>query len=603
MATLWNAGRSWNAVSLPGDWDYFVSHAASLRSHLVEHGTIPQWNFQFCGGTPELANPQSWAYAWPSLFAYALPPVIALLALWAAMTALGAFSLWAWLRRSGYSRPAAAAAVATYAFSGFFAAQFNQGHATFAFFHLIPPLLLTADSFLDARESAGASAKAPAVFFVLTGLLLFSGGLPHALFYAYPALPLFLLVRSLSRAPKPKALAELAALHAASIGLAAYKLWPVILWEMRHPRLGVQIETTPLTSILVSLGTARRSFFPREIFFPGQTWGSWEHDAYIGPAALLAAMIATALIFRRGAGRRAVTAQAAAAFAGVGLLLALGNGHPLSPARFFGFLPLLRGVRVFARYQFLVVLGASILTAHGLDFLLESLAVKRATRPAALLAWGLSALIAAPVLRQAAFLIRDIPILDDAELDRSYELDPHDGTPKAAWQTADAATEFLSHQSFLLRRGASVINCYEPLGGLIRDVPKDLLDRNAAGGPPWVPLSQPTTESVARFARSIAIRFGSARRPDAPVVLNYPPLRGLSISVPADITLSSPPQDPEDGDEKNKMIRQVVRFDRLPGETLRVRADRDWGATAGAAVSAIALLLAAAALRRRRVFG
>ncbi len=61
--------------TLFADWDSVASMIFSLRSYFIEHGTVPTWNFMFCGGHPELSVPFSWAYAWPSLFGYVLPPI------------------------------------------------------------------------------------------------------------------------------------------------------------------------------------------------------------------------------------------------------------------------------------------------------------------------------------------------------------------------------------------------------------------------------------------------------------------------------------------------------------------------------------------------
>ena len=70
------------------DWDAVTSMILSLRIHLFEYGTIPTWNFMFCGGRPELSVPFSWAGTWPSLFAYALPPLYAVFAVWLCLSGL-----------------------------------------------------------------------------------------------------------------------------------------------------------------------------------------------------------------------------------------------------------------------------------------------------------------------------------------------------------------------------------------------------------------------------------------------------------------------------------------------------------------------------------
>jgi len=97
---VWTADEPLSDLTLFGDWDYMASMVSSLRIHLFEHGTIPTWNFLLCGGRPELAIPSSWAWAWPSLLAYTLPPNAALLTLWLSMTAIGILAMRSLLLRT-----------------------------------------------------------------------------------------------------------------------------------------------------------------------------------------------------------------------------------------------------------------------------------------------------------------------------------------------------------------------------------------------------------------------------------------------------------------------------------------------------------------------
>ena len=92
MVRPWEAEQSLSSLTFWADWDPVTSMILSLRIHLFEYGTIPSWNFMFCGGRPELSVPYSWAYTWPSLFAYALPPNHAIIAVWVAMTGVGLFA-------------------------------------------------------------------------------------------------------------------------------------------------------------------------------------------------------------------------------------------------------------------------------------------------------------------------------------------------------------------------------------------------------------------------------------------------------------------------------------------------------------------------------
>ena len=92
LASGWALNACLSGVTPHADWDVMASMIASLRVHLFEHHTIPVWNFMLCGGRPELAVPYSWAYTWPSLFAYALEPVQAIVVLWIVLSLVGLFS-------------------------------------------------------------------------------------------------------------------------------------------------------------------------------------------------------------------------------------------------------------------------------------------------------------------------------------------------------------------------------------------------------------------------------------------------------------------------------------------------------------------------------
>ena len=152
----WTAEESLSELTLNFDWDSTSSMIAMLRVHLYEYGIVPTWNFGFCGGRPELAAPISWAYTWPSLVAYALPPNQAVIALWLLMTAVGFLATRRVLYRWCRDDTAALLGASVYAFSGYFVARFNVGHAGFAFFHLVPVLLLLFDEAFE-RQMTGTS--------------------------------------------------------------------------------------------------------------------------------------------------------------------------------------------------------------------------------------------------------------------------------------------------------------------------------------------------------------------------------------------------------------------------------------------------------------
>ncbi len=164
----WTAEESLCGQTLFADWDGVASMIFSLRTYLFEHGTVPIWNFMLCGGQPELSVPFSWAYAWPSLIGYALPPIHAILAVWFVMSLAGFLAMRALLMRwSGVARGATAGAC-VYVLSGYFASHFNAGHVTFAFFHFVPILMLLFEVGF-ARMLAGGKVLGPSEGFWASG--------------------------------------------------------------------------------------------------------------------------------------------------------------------------------------------------------------------------------------------------------------------------------------------------------------------------------------------------------------------------------------------------------------------------------------------------
>ncbi len=229
------------------DWDPVLSTILSLRTYLFEHGAIPTWNYMLCGGRPELSVPFSWAYTWPSLFGYSLPPIHAVIAVWIVMTAVGFSSLRGLLRRWGADSLGASTGACLYAFSGCFAARFEAGHISVAFFHLVPLLMLLFEIGF-ARALAGQPMFGAALMTTLGSFLFMSAGLPHALMHFYPAFLLLVALRVAQTAGARGTTRSLRAAavpitaHALGLWLAAYKLWPVIQWQLAYPRQRVMFE-------------------------------------------------------------------------------------------------------------------------------------------------------------------------------------------------------------------------------------------------------------------------------------------------------------------------------------------------------------------------
>jgi hypothetical protein len=461
---VWTLGEPLSELSLPFDWDSVASMIGSLRVYALEHGSIPVWNFTFCGGRPELAVPFSWAWTWPSLFAYLLPPNPAILAVWALLTAAGALATRALLLRWTGDSGAAALGALLYAGSGYFGAHFNVGHASFAFLHLVPVAMALFEAGL-ARRLRGEPARR-AVFGCGLGAFLFAtAGLPHALLHFYPAFAALVVLRAVSAARAQglaraaRALRPLLVAHALGLGLAAYKLWPALRWQLDRPRPRAFSEAHGLLEVLAD--TLR--FVPAGGSLALQPWlelRAWEQHAFVGPGAWALAALALGLAAGRARpGPQAGVAAWAAALVATGVALALGNGHPASPARVFGALPLLDGVRAFGRYQVLTILGLATLAAQGF----AALRALTASRPA--LRWLPAALFVAtagPVAAQAAGFVWNLSATRNEAILAWYGSPPRPDPPQLMG-IARVPMARAGHQTALLERGYWIANCYENL--------------------------------------------------------------------------------------------------------------------------------------------
>jgi hypothetical protein len=549
---------------------------ASLRIHLFEHGTIPVWNFQFCGGRPELALPWSWAWTWPSLFAYVLPPNQAILAVWAVLTLLGVASCAALLRRWTGSWLAGATGACVYAFCGYFAVTFVAGHVTFAFFHLVPLLMLLFERGLEARLG-GREGWSDAALATLASFALWSGGLPHAIFHFLPAFGALVVVRVAAAARLRgggralRAAALPIAAHGLGLWLAAYKLWPVAAWQLLHPRPNVYPESRGTLGVLGGLAGLVPDFWsgallgPRDPFVLG---GS----AYLGPAPWLVAALGLAHLVRGRPGGVAggrppdrLAGGLAVALVGLGVALALGNANPWSPASGFRHFPILSGVRGFVRYEILTVFGVAVLVAH-------AVAGSRRMR-----GW-LALLTVAPLLAQAAFLAWRIPARPDAAILSGYPAPPPPDLP----EFVGARHGLRMDRTALLRAGYWIANCYDNIALPVPRVEARLAAR--------VPLAEPPPERLVALGRDrIALDF--AARTEGLVRLTLPRLEGFEYDAPV-----------------HAMQEGRARFlaSELHGGRLTVRArypgvrEGAWASAAGgAAALGLGILLAARGGRRR----
>jgi hypothetical protein len=431
---------------------------------------------------------------------------------------VGVVSLAALLYHWTGSRFAAATGSCIYAFAGYFAVVFVAGHVTFAFFHLVPLLMLLSERSFAAARSGRRQLGACALS-TFAAFALFSGGLPHALFHFYPAAAALLLLRvgqtayRSGLAPALRAGAPVAA-HALGLWLAVYKLWPVMRWQMQWPREHVYRESRSLLALLDLAGGFVPGFLGTDLL-GGRDPFRLGASAYLGPLPwLLAAIPVLALVRRRstsrGPGARApdrLLTTFGLALVLAGLALALGNANPWSPAAWFAHIPFLAGVRGFGRYEILSIFGVALLATQAL----ASLGRVRVL---------LAALAAGPLLLQAGLLAWRIPAVPNAALVAHYDLDPHPDPPEFVSVPFDLTG---LHRTALLEEGYWISNCYEnlslpvpPVGGVVGT---------------RLPLSSPPPASLETVGPDrLRLRFDAGYR--GWIHLRLPVLDGFEFDAP-----------------------------------------------------------------------
>ncbi|MEY4630306.1 MAG: hypothetical protein RIQ81_426, partial [Pseudomonadota bacterium] len=385
--SVWSSAEPWDGQTWSWDWDFFISSARALRIYLYDHGTIPLWNLFVCGGQPELPNPQSFALTWPSLFIYLFPPAVAIMMLWLVMSVVGAWSTAGLLRLSGVSRAISWIFSLALVFSGYFGAHFNQGHATFAFFHLIPLVAFAAVRDLE-RKSTGKQGNGllawPVVF---ASFLLFSAPSVQALVYGFP---LLLVLWIAFRAPMRTLVSMLIGMM-----LASYKFMPVLFQSLARKRPDIFLEAYPPSILQKTLFTfvSQPELMWESYQHPWRFYGWWEYAAFISPVLMLCGICGIFMLPQR----RDKLLVSGVILMLAGAILALGNGFWVER---FGMVPFIRSVRVFPRFQFLLLTGATWVGALFAQQCWNWLAMRKALpvvlRQSSLMGLVLAALVALP---------------------------------------------------------------------------------------------------------------------------------------------------------------------------------------------------------------
>lgn len=133
---IWPIFRGIGSVGL-NDWDQFQAFYYPVRESFLAH-QFPWWNPYLAGGTPLFANPQVGVFSIQTPFILIFGVVAGLKYAAGLYYLLGAFGMYALIKRLGSPTLRAALLSLVWTFSSFTAFHFHVGHYTFLTYLLVP---------------------------------------------------------------------------------------------------------------------------------------------------------------------------------------------------------------------------------------------------------------------------------------------------------------------------------------------------------------------------------------------------------------------------------------------------------------------------------
>lgn len=346
-----------NDLSLYGghDWDESSAHRLLTVQALLQHRQLPLWMPYACGGFSEWGNVQGASnLVSPFLPFYLLLELRHALRVELVGTALIS-ALGTWLLAGQFTRSPAARTLACLVFvaNGRFALQATTGHLWHLQYCYLPWVFWAFERLLTERRlSLGALCTGGVAF----ALLVYTGGI-----YPLPHAVVLLGVYAAARALLDKSwqpLLRLLQLGALSVGLAAPKLFAVVLDFGERPRLVASTEAIDFAILWQALVAPGQTPGTGPIEVP--QWGWHEYGTYIGWAPALLVLL--------GALWWGPRRELALKLTGVvALVLGFGAFHELAPWTLLHRVGLFRSQHVPTRwlYPALLLLGVAAAAAFG----------------------------------------------------------------------------------------------------------------------------------------------------------------------------------------------------------------------------------------------
>ncbi|GAB4458540.1 MAG: hypothetical protein Kow0031_38890 [Anaerolineae bacterium] len=398
------------------DWDQHMFYHDVPRQTLLEYGQIPLWNPYYMGGVPLLANPQSRLLS-PSFGLVLLFGVEAGLKLdiWlhVVISLWGAFLL---ARHFGLKTPGALVTALAFALNSMTALHLTVGMTWFLAVAYLPWAFLCYLKTVDDLRYAPAAGLALA-------LMLFNGGaypLPITLLFLAIYSALLLLFRERRFWSLVKAMAATLGFMA---GLGAIKLFPLLEFQLTHPRFYYDYSGFSLSSLAYSLlnraqtkGDIINLAIEGRGFLTGVTGGMAENGMYLGWLILLLAVVGVGLHHKQ----RLMLLLSALIF----LWISFGNRPRLEWWTLLHLLPGFNAMRIAQRFRIVLVLCVAVLAGFGFETVRNGI-IRRVSPPrrpvAARLTWLIPAVILIDLLSVAQPIFREAFIIPPFRLPASPE--------------------------------------------------------------------------------------------------------------------------------------------------------------------------------------
>jgi len=342
----------WNHFGV-GDWELFVTMAAIPQKTILHFGQFPFWNPYIGGGNILFSHPEVGILSPFFLLMLTFGPVVGIKIQMLLAYFLGFYGTYLFARKLGISNISSYLVAFVYFGSSYFALHFSIGHVPFTHFCFLPWFIYF---ILKIEENYkfffGASLS--------IALIVLGNGAAVPFLYAAFFAGLFLLLYSYENKNYVHIKNYIFSIFTGLL-LSAVKFIPMAVYLFQNRWEGMTTDATPFRFLFDAFFSFNQTIF--KTMKTAEHWGWHEYSAYISPLVLILALIALIYSFKKS---RIYLILALFFF-----ILGLGHFSSVSLWALLTKLPGFSSVRSPARVFQFMILSFGILSAFGLDYLLN----------------------------------------------------------------------------------------------------------------------------------------------------------------------------------------------------------------------------------------